>query len=142
MHRPEILGCTHGARWWWRHRPGHVSLHTQIQGSNRGPEREGYMRLVMATADFLVAGRPFAGFPLLLNEDGWPMEPAHSFLWQALITHGGVDRFADGVDCFFDVADYAAQHTDTFDFADTDNFKFSMFVPAACETTYLGGADV
>jgi integrase/recombinase XerD len=49
------------------------------------------MRLVMATADFLVAGRPFAGFPLLLNEDGWPMEPAHSFLWQALITHGGVE---------------------------------------------------
>ena len=45
----------------------------------------------MATADFLVAGRPFAGFPLLLNEDGWPMEPAHSFLWQALITHGGVE---------------------------------------------------
>ena len=49
------------------------------------------MRLVMATDDFLVAGRSFAGFPLLLNEDGWPMEPAHSFLWQALITHGGVE---------------------------------------------------
>ncbi len=45
----------------------------------------------MATSDFLIAGRSFAGFPLLLNEDGWPMEPAHSFLWQALITHGGVE---------------------------------------------------
>ena len=49
------------------------------------------MRLVMATADFLVAGRSFAGFPLLLDDDGWPMEPAHSFLWQTLITHGGVE---------------------------------------------------
>lgn len=45
----------------------------------------------MATADFLVAGRSFAGFPLLLDDDGWPMEPAHSFLWQTLITHGGVE---------------------------------------------------
>lgn len=49
------------------------------------------MRLVMATPDFTVAGRSFAGFPLLLSDDGWPMEPAHSFLWQALITHGGVE---------------------------------------------------
>ena len=45
----------------------------------------------MATADFLVAGRSFAGFPLLLDDDGWPMEPAQSFLWHTLITHGGVE---------------------------------------------------
>ena len=49
------------------------------------------MRLVMATADFRVEGRSFAGFPLLLNDDGWPMEPAQSFLWQALVTHGSVE---------------------------------------------------
>ena len=85
VHRPKILGCTHGAWRWWRHRPGHTSLYNQIQGSDDAPKREGCMRLVMATADFLVAGRSFAGFPLLLDDDGWPMEPAQSFLWHTLI---------------------------------------------------------
>jgi integrase len=45
----------------------------------------------MATADLKVEGRAFAGFPLLLKSDGWPMEPAQSFLWHALITHGGIE---------------------------------------------------
>lgn len=49
------------------------------------------MRLVMATTDFTVEGRSFAGFPLLLDNDGWPLEPAQSFLWHALVTHGGVE---------------------------------------------------
>lgn len=45
----------------------------------------------MATADLVVEGRSFAGFPLLLDNDGWPFEPAQSFLWHALITHGCVE---------------------------------------------------
>ena len=49
------------------------------------------MRLVMATADFTVEGRSFAGFPLLLNNEGWPLEPAHSFLWHALVIHGSIE---------------------------------------------------
>lgn len=49
------------------------------------------MRLVMATADLIVAGRSFAGFPLLLDNDGWPLEPAQSFLWNALVTAGSVE---------------------------------------------------
>ncbi len=49
------------------------------------------MRLVMATADLKVEGRSFAGFPLLLDNDGWPLEPGQSFLWHALVTHGGIE---------------------------------------------------
>ena len=49
------------------------------------------MRLVMATADLTVEGRSFAGFPMLLDDDGWPLEPAQSFLWHALITHGSIE---------------------------------------------------
>lgn len=49
------------------------------------------MRLVMATADFTVEGRSFAGFPLLLGNDGWPLEPAQSFLWNALVSHGSIE---------------------------------------------------
>lgn len=49
------------------------------------------MGLVLATADLVVEGRSFAGFPLLLNRDGWPLEPAQSFLWHALIVHGSVE---------------------------------------------------
>ena len=45
----------------------------------------------MATADFTVEGRSFAGFPLLLGNDGWPLEPAQSFLWHALVTHGSIE---------------------------------------------------
>ena len=37
------------------------------------------MRLVLATADLMVEGRSFEGFPLLLADDGWPLEPAQSF---------------------------------------------------------------
>ncbi|MCO6433954.1 tyrosine-type recombinase/integrase [Nitrosomonas nitrosa] len=49
------------------------------------------MRLVLATADLVVEGRSFEGFPLLLNNDGWPLEPAQSFLWHTLVTNGGIE---------------------------------------------------
>ena len=45
----------------------------------------------MATADFAVEGRSFAGFPLLIDDDGWPLEPAQSFLWHTLVTHGSIE---------------------------------------------------
>lgn len=45
----------------------------------------------MATADLIVEGRSFAGLPLLLDNDGWPLEPAQSFLWSTLITNGSVE---------------------------------------------------
>lgn len=45
----------------------------------------------MATADFMVEGRSFAGFPLLLNSDGWPLKPAQSFLWNSLVTNGSIE---------------------------------------------------
>jgi len=45
----------------------------------------------MATVDLTVKGRSFAGFPLLLDNDGWPLEPAQSFLWHVLITHGSIE---------------------------------------------------
>jgi integrase/recombinase XerD len=45
----------------------------------------------MATPDFTVEGRSFAGFPLLLDNDGWPLEPAQSFLWHTLVTHGSIE---------------------------------------------------
>lgn len=45
------------------------------------------MRLLFATKDLIVAGRSFAGFPLMIDDNGWPLEPAQSFLWETL-THG------------------------------------------------------
>ena len=42
------------------------------------------MRLVMATDDLVIEGRSFSGFPLLLDSEGWPLEPAQSFLWHRL----------------------------------------------------------
>lgn len=49
------------------------------------------MMLVMATTDFVVQGRSFEGFPLLVGDDGWPVEPAQSFLWHALVISSGSD---------------------------------------------------
>jgi integrase/recombinase XerD len=46
------------------------------------------MRLVFATKDLTLAGRSFEGFPLLIGSEGWPVEPAQTFLWQALIESG------------------------------------------------------
>jgi hypothetical protein len=60
----------------------------------------------------------------------------------ARLPFGDFHRFADGVHCFFDVADDATQDAYAFDFADTDNFEFSMTVPAASEAAYLCGTDV
>lgn len=50
------------------------------------------MRLVFATPDLRVAARSFEGFPLLLGDDGWPLEPAHSFLWEILVENGTADN--------------------------------------------------
>ena len=49
------------------------------------------MRLVMATKDFMIEGRSFEGFPILLDADGWPLEPVQSFLLHVLIEAGGVE---------------------------------------------------
>ncbi|HHK5684447.1 TPA: tyrosine-type recombinase/integrase [Serratia marcescens] len=46
------------------------------------------MRLVFATKDLTLAGRSFEGFPLLIGSDGWPVQPAQSFLWHTLIESG------------------------------------------------------
>jgi site-specific recombinase XerD len=46
------------------------------------------MRLVFATKDLTQAGRSFEGFPLLIGADGWPVEPAQSFLWHTLVESG------------------------------------------------------
>lgn len=46
------------------------------------------MRLVFATQDLALAGRTFEGFPLLISESGWPVEPAHGFLWHTLVESG------------------------------------------------------
>lgn len=49
------------------------------------------MKLIFATSDFCVEGRSFEGFPLLLGRDGWPVEPAHEFLWETLVHAGGAE---------------------------------------------------
>lgn len=46
------------------------------------------MRLVFATKDLAMAGRSFEGFPLLIGADGWPVEPAQTFLWHTLVEYG------------------------------------------------------
>lgn len=48
------------------------------------------MRLVLADDRCVVQGRSFAGFPLLVNEDGTAVEPAQTFLWDVLTTTGRV----------------------------------------------------
>lgn len=48
------------------------------------------MRLVFATDDLIRAGRSFKGFPLLLDDDCWPLEPAQTFLWETLAGTGAV----------------------------------------------------
>jgi integrase/recombinase XerD len=49
------------------------------------------MRLIFATADFIVEGRSFDGFPILINNEGWALEPAQSFLWQVLVINGAIE---------------------------------------------------
>jgi hypothetical protein len=61
-----------------------MHLYTLKFKAYHGPERDGYMRLVMATSDFLVAGRSFAGFPCCSMMTAGPWN-RHTFLWQALI---------------------------------------------------------
>lgn len=48
------------------------------------------MRLVFATDDLVRGGRSFKGFPLLLDNDCWPLEPAQTFLWDTLAGTGAV----------------------------------------------------
>ena len=45
----------------------------------------------MATKDFMIEGRSFEGFPILLDADGWPLEPVQSFLLHVLTEAGGVE---------------------------------------------------
>ncbi len=49
------------------------------------------MMLVLATDDLVVEGRSFSGFPLLLDSEGWPLEPVQSFLWHILAATGRVE---------------------------------------------------
>lgn len=49
------------------------------------------MRLALATEDLVFEGRSFVGFPLLIADDGWPCEPAQSFLWDILTQSGTVE---------------------------------------------------
>jgi integrase len=49
------------------------------------------VRLVLATDDLVIEGRSFAGFPLLIGDDGWPVEPAQSFLWDVLTLGGSAE---------------------------------------------------
>jgi len=48
------------------------------------------VRLVLADHHCVVQGRSFAGFPLLINDDGTAVEPAQTFLWDVLTTTGRV----------------------------------------------------
>ena len=46
------------------------------------------MRFLLANEKLVVAGRSFAGFPLLLDDDSKTMEPAQTFLWWLLTKPG------------------------------------------------------
>lgn len=48
------------------------------------------MKLLFATADLVREGRSFEGFPLLLDADMLPVEPAQSYLWDVLVEGGSV----------------------------------------------------
>lgn len=54
------------------------------------PQGSRPVRLYLATADLVQYGRSFEGFPLLLNDDFTPAEPAQTFLWHALVESGSV----------------------------------------------------
>jgi hypothetical protein len=53
-------------------------------------EGEGALKLLFATKELVLDGRCFDGFPLLLNDDMTPSEPAQTFLWHTLIESGSV----------------------------------------------------
>lgn len=46
------------------------------------------MRLFLSDENLVVQGRAFVGFPLLVHKDGTAVEPAQSFLWDALTANG------------------------------------------------------
>ena len=48
------------------------------------------MRFVLANECLRLNGRNFAGFPLLLGDDGEPMEPAQTYLWDLLSRAGRI----------------------------------------------------
>ena len=49
------------------------------------------MRFVLADENLTVAGRCYAGFPLLLDDDGDAIQPAQTFLWSILTSPGRVN---------------------------------------------------
>ncbi|MEZ0208693.1 MAG: tyrosine-type recombinase/integrase [Candidatus Paceibacterota bacterium] len=48
------------------------------------------MKLIFSTAALVIEGRTFEGFPLLLDSEGWPLEPVQTFLWNQLVLSGSV----------------------------------------------------
>lgn len=46
------------------------------------------MKLLFSTSDFLYAGRPRPGFPLILSDDMTPLEPFHTYLRWVLLERG------------------------------------------------------
>lgn len=48
------------------------------------------MRFVLADDNLVVAGCVFAGFPLLIGDDGTAMQPAQDWLWDLLATSGRI----------------------------------------------------
>ena len=48
------------------------------------------MRLVFATKSLVIEGRELEGFPLLVADDGFPLQPAQDFLLHALLDSGEV----------------------------------------------------
>lgn len=48
------------------------------------------MRFLLADSNLVVAGRVWAGFPLLVNDEGDAIQPAQTFLWDLLTRSGRI----------------------------------------------------
>jgi integrase/recombinase XerD len=46
------------------------------------------VRLLFSTSDLEIGGRPIPGFPLLIGDDGYPLQPVQNFLLHALLDSG------------------------------------------------------
>ncbi|KJJ95672.1 hypothetical protein UB44_21660 [Burkholderiaceae bacterium 26] len=80
------------------------------------------MRFVLADENLVVAGRAYKGFPLLVGDDGAPIQPAQDWLWDLLATTGRISSRRTW-------ENYGRAIYDFFAFSLTNNHDWSVAPP-------------
>ena len=114
-----------------------------VAGRQHEFEHVVYEAINVAAGDFGVVALAGQDAPVLQTFDVLTGDAnVHRVQFHAGVALADFDGFADGADRFFDVRDHAAQHTDTFDLADSDDFEFAMCIFAAGEAADFRRANV